>query len=132
MMAVDNAAASLRTDLVKLVAESTHVRSTILITCDHLIDWINNDCRQLNVAYTAYQLGNQLIQRNRMTAQVPDNDAVHSFRLDFHSFINLQKAIYTGCRINLQVHIQDLPLLAWKTKPGNAFCNADAKLHQQK
>ena len=76
MMTVNRAASSFRADLVELIAERAHFGSVVLVARDDLVDRVDDDRVEMLIPDTAHQFRYQLIQRNGVTAQVPNDDVV--------------------------------------------------------
>ena len=132
MMAVDRAAPGFRADLVELVAEGAHLRGVVFITRDDLVDRVDNNSVEMLIPDAADELRYQLIQRNGMTAEVPEHDTVCVIRPDTERLIDPEEAVDGACWVDFQVHIQHTAFSAGEAEPRTAFRDSDAQFHEQK
>ena len=61
VMAVDHGHAQLRADLIELITEIGHLVCTVLITCDDLVDRIDDDGNVILLGSPADEHGRQFI-----------------------------------------------------------------------
>ncbi|MNC07292.1 hypothetical protein D3C75_548350 [compost metagenome] len=73
-MAVNDAGAELRRDLVELVREVGHLVGAILVAGEHLVNRIDNNGNVVLLGRPPDQLRRQLIHWHRLAPQVPDID----------------------------------------------------------
>ena len=121
-----------RANLVELVAERAHFGGVVLITRDDLVNGIDDDGVEVLIPYTADEFRHKLVERNGMASEVPYHDAVRVLYGQTESIVNLKESIDRACRIDLKVHIQHTAFFAVEAEPRLAFCDSDAKLHEQK
>ena len=92
MVAVDGSTAGLGADAVELVTESAHVRRIVFIAGDDLVDRVDNYRIEPLVSHPPDHLWHQLIERNRMTSEVPDHDVLGVFHRNLKRLIDLEKS----------------------------------------
>ena len=130
-MAVNGRASGFYANLVELITERRHIRGVILVACDDLVDGVDNNGIEVLVSDTADKFRDQLVKRNGVTTQVPNDDVLHMVFWPAQRLIDFHETIDAGCRVDFQIHIQHTALFTGETKPGLALCQGNAKFHQQ-
>ena len=132
VVAVDCRCAHLGADLVELVAECAHVAGVVLVAGDHLVDGVDDDGSELLVLHAPDQYGNQLVQRQRVPAQVPDHDVLRVRRRKAQPAVDGHESVDTGGRVDFQIHIQHLALHTAEAQPLAALGDGDRQLDEEK
>ena len=130
VVAIDHCTAKLCTHLVKLVTEVRHLVRTVLISCDDLIDRVNDDGNIVLFCSPPDQFWCQLIHRDRLTSQIPDIDVLQVLWLFYtHSCIHIFETVQTACPVKFQVDIQHFSLCTVPFQPLLPLCNRHAQLN---
>ena len=132
MMTVNRGAAGFRANLVKLVAELPHLGCLVLVPGDDLVDGVDDDRIKVQVTNTADEFWHKLVERNGMSAQIPDDDVFRFVHRQMKGIVNFEEAGDAACRINFEIDIQYPPLAASEPQPRDSLGDGDAKLHEEK
>ena len=130
-MAVDRRRAHLRADPVKEVAERAHVAGIVLIARDHLIDRVDDHRRERLALHPPDEQRREPVQRQRVPAQVPDDDVFVVPVFNAHRPVDGEETPDAARRVDLEVHVQHLPLPAGETQPRPALGDGDRQLNEQ-
>ena len=118
-MAVDCGTAYALAQFVKLVAEVPHIRGVVFVSGNDLVDRINDDSFVSLVLYCVNQLGNKIVKRLGLS---PERKHLNITGMPIvfgksELFIDGNKPVLAGCLVNLEVDIEHLALLTFKSHP---------------
>ena len=106
MMAVNDSAVQLGSDLVELVAEMRHLIGAVFIAGDDLVDRIDDDRRVILLLRPADQLGRQLIHGDRLSSQVPDVDIFQMVGTDAQRCVHIVEAMKAARPVQFEIAVE--------------------------
>lgn len=133
VMAVNHGAFQLFRYFVKLVAEMSHLVSTVLITGDDLVNRVDDHRRVILLGRPADKLRRQLVHGDSLPSKIPYVDISQILRREGKRFIHIPETMQAGRPVQFQIAVKHIALSALEClEPFRPLGDGDAHLNECK
>ena len=131
-MTINDRAIKLRCDTVELIAKMSHLFSTVLISCNDLVNRVDDNRRVLLFNGSTNEFWSEFIHGQRFSSKIPYIDIRKAAGFPTKLRVHIFKSMQARGGVKLQIHIQDSSLGAIPIQPFAAFGNGDNKFYKGK